>query len=250
MLAKCGTRVVHHWAHAGRRDCDPWWENETPWHREWKNLFPPECREICHTASDGEIHRADIKTPTGIIIEVQHSAMTDAERHSRETFYGNLIWILDGKPFKANFDIYHELPDPRSEVARDIVWTKARRHMNGANAGLFFRVSECQREYPDVTKARMRGGYYHGMHEIAEQVIQAYRGHHQYDWVRPRQTWLEASSPVYIDFGEDYLVKLEIYDESQLRCIRIVMKRDLVERVMIETNAHSVLKYANKRGEA
>ncbi|WP_218834777.1 competence protein CoiA family protein [Burkholderia ubonensis] len=35
-IAKCGPRVMHHWAHASRRDCDPWWENETPWHREWK----------------------------------------------------------------------------------------------------------------------------------------------------------------------------------------------------------------------
>lgn len=40
MIAKCGPRILHHWAHAGRRNCDPWWENETEWHREWKNLFP------------------------------------------------------------------------------------------------------------------------------------------------------------------------------------------------------------------
>lgn len=178
MVAKCGPRIVHHWAHAGRRDCDPWWENETPWHREWKNLFPPGCREICHTAPDGEVHRADIKTPTGIVIEVQHSAITDAERLSREAFYGNLIWIIDGKPFKANFDIYHELPDPRSDLAQDIVWTKARRHMNGSNRGLFFRMSECRKDDPDVTKATLRGGTYHGMNEIAEHVIEAYRGHH------------------------------------------------------------------------
>jgi competence protein CoiA len=250
MMAKCGPRVIHHWAHAGRRDCDPWWENETPWHREWKNLFPPECREICHTAPDGEVHRADIKTPTGIVVEVQHSNIADAERLSREAFYGNLIWIIDGKPFKANFDIYHELPDPRSELAQDIVWTKARRHMNGCNRGLFFRLSECRKEYPNVTKANLRGGIYHGMHEIAEDVIDAYRGHHQYDWVRPRRTWLDATSPVYIDFGEDYLAKLELYDDSQLPCIRIVMKKDLVNSVLIETDARSVLKYATKRGEA
>jgi competence protein CoiA len=78
-----------------------------------------------------------------------------------------------------------------------------------------------------VTKVVMQGGYYHGMHEIAEQVVQLTRGHHQYDWVRPRQTWLEATSPVYIDFGKDHLVNLEIYDQSRLPCIRIVMKRDL-----------------------
>jgi hypothetical protein len=78
MVAKCGPRVMHHWAHAGRRNCDPWWENETPWHREWKNLFPEDCREVSHTAPDGEVHRADIKTPAGIVIEVQHSNMTDS----------------------------------------------------------------------------------------------------------------------------------------------------------------------------
>jgi competence protein CoiA len=169
--------------------------------------------------------------------------MSDAERLSREAFYGNLIWVLDGTPFKANFDLYHELPDPRSELAQDIVWTKARRHLNGANRGIFVRVSECQKEFPEATKAHTRGGYYHFMHEIAGEVLQAYRGHHQYDWVRPRQTWLDATCPVYIDFGEDYLLKMEVYDESLLPCVRVVMKRDFVERVMVESNARAVLKF-------
>ena len=97
MISKCGPRIMHHWAHFGRRNCDPWWENETPWHREWKNRFPEQCREITHIAPDGEIHRADIKTPSGIVVEVQHSAMTDAERLSREAFYGNLVWVIDGR---------------------------------------------------------------------------------------------------------------------------------------------------------
>jgi competence protein CoiA len=250
MVAKCGPRVIHHWAHTGRRNCDPWWENETDWHRMWKSLFPPESREICHTAPDGEIHRSDIRTPTGIYIEVQHSAMSDAERLSREAFYGNLIWVLDGEPFKSNFDIYHELPDPRSEIARDLVWVKVRRHLNGANAGLFFRLSECRLEYPDVTKATIRGGIYHGMDEIRDEVLFAYRGHHQFDWVRPRQTWLEAASPVYIDLGEDYLLKMETYDDSGLPCVRLVMKRDFVASAVEETDARSVLRYAVTKREA
>jgi competence protein CoiA len=250
MVAKCGSRVIHHWAHASRLDCDPWWENETPWHRGWKALFPPDCREISHTAPDGEIHRSDIRTLTGIYIEVQHSAMSDAERLSREAFYGNLIWVLDGKPFKPNFDIYHELPDPRSDIAQDLVWVKAQRHMNGANAGLFFRLSECRVEHPDVTKSTIRGGIYHGIREIADEILFAYRGHHQYDWVRPRQTWLDAKIPVYIDFSEDYLLKMETYDESGLPCVRVVMKRDFVASVMKEADAKSVLKFALTRREA
>jgi hypothetical protein len=241
-IAKCGPRILHHWAHGGRRDCDPWWENETEWHRAWKSLFPSECREISHVAPDGEVHRADIKTSTGIVIEVQHSAMTDTERQSREAFYGNLVWVIDGRGFRDNFDIYHLLPDPDSEIARDLVWAKACRPMQGAARGLFFRLSEGQAEFPDetITKATMRGGFYHGMHEIEAEVQQAYRGHHQYDWVRPRRTWLDAASPVYIDFGDDRLVRLETYDESGLRCIRLVSKRKFVHDVMVETEARAI----------
>ncbi|WP_213978895.1 CoiA-like domain protein [Sphingomonas sp. dw_22] len=241
-LAKCGPRILHHWAHAGRRDCDLWWENETEWHRAWKSLFPAECREISHTAVDGEIHRADIKTPTGIVVEIQHSAMTDAERQSREAFYGNLVWVIDGRGFRDNFDIYHILPDPASEIARDLVWSKASRPMQGAARGLFFRLSEAQAEFPDetITKATMRGGFYHGIGEIETEVAQAYRGHHQYDWVRPRRAWLDATCPVYIDFGDDRLVRLETYDESGLRCIRLISKRKFVHDVITETDAHAI----------
>jgi competence protein CoiA len=242
MIAKCGPRILHHWAHAGRRDCDPWWENETEWHRAWKNLFPAECREISHVAADGEIHRADIKTPTGIVIEVQHSAMTDAERQAREAFYGNLVWVIDGRGFRDNFDIYHLLPDPDSEIAQDLVWVKASRPMQGAARGIFFRLAECRAEFPEevVTKATLRGGFYHFIHEIEAEVHQSYRGHHQYDWVRPRRTWLDAACPVYIDFGDDRLVRLDTYDESGLRCIRLVAKRKFVHDVMVETDARAI----------
>lgn len=242
MIAKCGPRILHHWAHASRRNCDPWWENETEWHRAWKNLFPEACQEISHTAPDGEIHRADIKTPTGIVIEVQHSAMTDAERQSREAFYGNLVWVIDGRGFRDNFDIYHLLPAPESEIARDIAWAKATRPMQGAAAGLFFRLSETQRDYPDrtITKATLTYGRIYGLRDIQAEVEQAYRGHHQYDWVRPRRTWLDAACPVYIDFGDDYLLRLEIYDESHLPCVRYVAKAKFLHDVMVETDARAI----------
>lgn len=44
--------------------------------------------------------------------------MTDSERLSRETFYQNLICIVDGRGFRKNFEIYHLLPYPQSELAR------------------------------------------------------------------------------------------------------------------------------------
>lgn len=167
--------------------------------------------------------------------------MSDAERRSREDFYGNLVWIIDGRGFRKNFDILHLLPDPTSELAKDLVWLKSKRHMEGANEGIFLRLSENAIDYPQgLTKATLKGGWVHGLREIEAELHQAYRGHHQYDWVRPRRTWLDATCPVYIDFGEDFLIRLEVYDESGLPCIRYIAKRKFVYDVMHETHARDI----------
>lgn len=236
VLAKCGPRVRHHWAHARWQSCDPWWENETDWHRQWKGYFPAACREVIRTAPDGEIHRADVLTPTGIYIEVQHSKISDRERLSREQFYQNLVWIVDGRGFQDRFDIYHMLPDPTSGLAKDLVWFKAKRGLLGANDGMFWRRSE--------NPGRVAGSrdliMVHSLREIEADLKATYIGHHQFDWERPHGTWLDASCPVYIDFGRNYLVRLETYDSSGLRCVRIISKQKFLYDVMIETSAHSI----------
>lgn len=96
VIAKCGSVKIWHWAHKGRRECDPWWENETEWHREWKNNFPKEWQEVIHIAENGEKHRADVKTDQGYTIEIQHSPIETTERQSREDFYRKIIWIVNG----------------------------------------------------------------------------------------------------------------------------------------------------------
>ena len=78
------------------------------------------------------------------------------------------------------------------------------------------------------------------MHEIRQQVIESYRGHHQYDWVRPRRTWLGATCPVYIDLGGGFMARLETYDESGLPCIYGVCKRRFVRGVMAKADARAV----------
>jgi competence protein CoiA len=96
-------------------------------------------------------------------------------------------------------------------------------------------VSANQEHYPGVTKATLRGGLIESLERIRPEVEASYRGHHQYDWVRPRQTWLDAKCPVYIDFGDEWLARLEVYDETELRCIRLVAKQKFVRDVMTET---------------
>ena len=97
MIAKCGRYVTWHWAHKRIRDCDEWWEAETDWHRSWKNRFPRDWQEILQIDQDtGEKHVADVKTPYGLVIEMQNSPLNWQELRSREQFYKKIVWVVNG----------------------------------------------------------------------------------------------------------------------------------------------------------
>ena len=54
VIAKCGNRKVWHWAHKTKQTCDHWWENETQWHRDWKDKFSERWQEVVPFADDGK----------------------------------------------------------------------------------------------------------------------------------------------------------------------------------------------------
>ena len=81
----------------------------------------------------------------------------------------------------------------------------------------------------------------HFLGDIEQELMDSYCGHHQYDWVRPRKTWLEATCPVYIDFGEEFLVHLGVYNDiSRLPCVRRVSKKKFVHDSMTEMSAKTI----------
>jgi len=99
LISKCGEIKVWHWAHK-TNDCDTWHEPEGLWHKNWKELFPKQNREVVI----GE-HRADIKLDNGLVIEFQHSPISPKEIEEREQFYGNMIWVFDASAFSDRFII-------------------------------------------------------------------------------------------------------------------------------------------------
>lgn len=104
VIAKCGIQKVHHWAHKNTKMCDSWWETETEWHRAWKNKFPFEWQEIfLLDEQTGEKHIADVRTEHGLVIEFQHSFINPDERTSREQFYKNMVWVVDGTRLTRDF---------------------------------------------------------------------------------------------------------------------------------------------------
>ncbi|MEA4995402.1 MAG: competence protein CoiA family protein [Petrimonas sp.] len=104
LIAKCGEQKINHWAHKGNRNCDPWWEPETEWHRSWKKNYIIGCQEVVLTdEKTGEKHIADVRTEHGLVIEFQHSHIRSEERISRERYYKNMVWVVDGTRLKRDY---------------------------------------------------------------------------------------------------------------------------------------------------
>lgn len=100
VLAKCGEKKAHHWAH--KRQCSDTWATgkETDWHLGWKNCFPEAWQErILKDVQSGEKHIADILTEHNLVLEFQHSPIDPEERRARERFYSQdgrrMVWVVD-----------------------------------------------------------------------------------------------------------------------------------------------------------
>ena len=105
VIAKCGKIRSSHWAHKNNEEC-PYSQKEpkTQWHQDWQNHFPKEWQEVrCTDEQTGEIHIADIKTPNGLVVEFQHSAIKPEERFAREKYHKNMIWVVDGTRLSNDF---------------------------------------------------------------------------------------------------------------------------------------------------
>lgn len=259
-ISKCGSVRLWHWAHQGRRHCDPWWENETDWHRAWKSQFPEDCREVVHFDEvTGEKHVADVKTRRGMVIELQHSAMPLEELQSREKFYGRMIWIVDGQPFASQFEVNeYPLPHPKSTLLEDVVFDGQYYFSKKTKIPDFYRISEYKAlqekhkkenildddtvrriemirdrakssdlKFIDVELSVMPNRY--SYKTIEKEIIADYRGHHFFCWRRPRQVWMEASAPVFFDFGTNKLFRLMRY-QNHSWCVQRISKQALVEK--------------------
>ncbi|WP_291125068.1 hypothetical protein [Flavobacterium sp. UBA6031] len=104
LVGKCGDIYTWHWQHTNDRECDPWKEHETLWHRKWKAKFPKIQQEVI-IERNGEKHIADVKTKNNTVIEFQNSSISTTTIEIREAFYGKMIWVINAQSFKENFKI-------------------------------------------------------------------------------------------------------------------------------------------------
>jgi len=228
-VSKCGPKVIWHWAHKSKQKCDPWWENETPWHREWKEKFPEDYREVAYTCPDtGEIHRADIATERGMFLEIQNSPMSLEELKSREGFYKNLVWLVNAEKFHSRFNISEvPLPNPNDPEFEDFMFSSC--------GNLFWKRSE----YPDAEGDPNAMVELYSAHKVQSDIDKSYIGHHPFTWTRPHQAWVRAECPVMFDFGGDFVWRLENY-RNRFHCVRAIHKEKFIWDVMHEDKARDI----------
>ncbi|WP_240618444.1 competence protein CoiA family protein [Pedobacter yonginense] len=167
---------------------------ETPWHKNWKKAFPKNYREVCfYDESCGEMHRADVHTPCGTTLEFQNSPISLAELESRESFYPNLIWILNGKKFKG-FRVLKNLPDVHHPRLANYEFCISD-HLS------MVRKSEVS---AGVAKPKILN-FYHP--EIKGIPLTSH--YYSFCWKQPHSVWFSAKCPILVDLGGHFLYQLK-----------------------------------------
>lgn len=167
---------------------------ETPWHRNWKNAFPPSFREVSFQDKDlGDLHRADVFTHCGTTLEFQNSPICIQELESREAYYPKLVWVLNGKKFKG-FRILKHLPDvddPRL-------------------SGYEFCHTDHLSMIRKVDLLQAKGGIkVLNFHHPELKNIPLTSHYYSFCWKNPHRVWYQAKCPLIVDLGGHFLYQLK-----------------------------------------
>jgi hypothetical protein len=158
---RCGEIVTWHWAHKSVIDCDPWQEPETEWHRHWKQFASEDRVEVVRGG-----HRADLISPDGAVVELQHSPISPEEIREREEFYGRMIWLLDGSAFPGSFRVTLD------EKKTTFVWSPPRPSWLTAAAPIFIHCFSVGRYIRALQPGRTRATWSWSETGTSEHIFQ------------------------------------------------------------------------------
>jgi len=190
---------------------------ETVWHSEWKKAFPAAYRERTFlNKKEGYYHRADIFTACGTALEFQNSPITLAELQSREKFYPNLIWVLNGTKFKG-FKILKHLPDVDDPKLDEFEFCHRANLTMVRKRDLLLEIEKPKVltfHHPELRNISLTAHYF------------------SFRWLNPHRVWYEAKCPIVIDFGGYFLYQLK--QRKQLNgaypYLHMIPRKDFVNR--------------------
>lgn len=223
LIAKCGSKKIWHWAHSSADSCDSWYEPETAWHRQWKQVFGQACSEIRVMKAEG-YHIADVLNREGIVFEFQNSPISADMIAAREAFYGEkMIWLINGEAFKTHFRRYDDvfMRDWHLKLLNEF---ETAQHYRAFGPGLVIEDWQLKQEplkallgqldFRYVPEARiyqraMPGNRNAFEDHLLQETLLLYERHKSssttekgsFSWAHPRRSWEDAKRTVFIDFG-------------------------------------------------
>ncbi len=160
---------------------------ETLWHSNWKKAFPESYREKTFlNRALGYYHRADVFTPCGTAIEFQNSPICLDELQSREAFYPNLVWVVNGAKFKG-FKVLKHLPDVDDVRLLDLEFSHT----------------------SNLTMVRKNESKVMTFHHPELRAIPFTSHYYSFRWANPHRVWYAAKCPIIIDLGGYFLYQLK-----------------------------------------
>jgi hypothetical protein len=226
VIAKCGTKKIWHWAHTSMENCDSWYEPETAWHRNWKDVFGERCSEI-RIVKENVYHIADVVNKDGIVFEFQNSSISSEMIAAREAFYGEkMIWIINGEAFKSGFrmqdeefiknwnvSVLNEFESAqnypsfhkglviedwqlKNEAVRQLL--KHQSFVHVPEAQIYYRLLNGMNTKKIVEDTLLRET--EALYEKQKPMQDSTKG--AFTWSHPRRSWEDAKRAVFIDFGE------------------------------------------------
>ncbi len=203
VIAKCGKINIHHWAHKRSKDCDPWSEPETEWHREWKNKFPEDYREVSFQNQETkEFHRADVHTKDGVTIEFQNSPLSVEEFNQRNGFYKKLIWVVNGSPFTTSFKFEGNIPNPDDPRLNNF---EMREKVFFKKEDILQPRIQARPWLLDKTERLLR---VYGLNCPELKGVEVSSNHYLFSWKNKRKLWFQSDAIIFLDFGDDFLHRL------------------------------------------
>ncbi len=187
-----------------------YYPGETAWHSDWKRAFPESYREKTFLNRElGFYHRADVYTPCGTAIEFQNSPICLDELKSRESFYPNLIWVVNGAKFKG-FKVLKHLPDVDDSRLSNFEFSHTA-NLSMVRRGEFKKITF---HHPELRNIPLTSYFY------------------SFRWLNPHRVWYEAKCPIIIDLGGYFLYQLKQRQQQNgnYAYLHMIPRKDFISR--------------------
>lgn len=184
MTAKCGDVLVWHWAHTNRPDhcTSPYGESE--WHLLWKERAIDGTQEYPHPTRP---RRADVRAPSGFVVEFQRSPLTATQVRDRENDWDRrLVWVLDAEAAYNAERLRLFEPEPGLRRQR-FYWFKSPEIVRAVTCTTLYDLGDDELFYVEYGNSRGNGlsgsGWWVSLDWVITDVLRGER------WPNPPDAW-------------------------------------------------------------